>query len=259
MDYRVHLKQFDGPLDLLLHLIEKAEVDIQDIFVSEITTQYLEYMKELDTIDMDTASEFLTIAAQLVFMKSKTLLPKNNSEEDTEQEDTEESLIRRLREYKMYKQLSSVLSELMEENKAILSRPPDEFKLPAPDITWIGSTAEALFSALNDLLSRAAQEEVVHPLHRISADRYTVRSQARLIRSTLTRLNRVPFISFFDEDAEKLEVVVTFMAMLEMASWGEISFEQTGPYKELYLQAKCLIDEDKAEDGLYSDEVEGNG
>lgn len=93
MAYEVNLKEFQGPLDLLLHLIEQAEVDIKDIFISEITAQYLEYMGQIDTLDMDTASEFLTMAATLVYIKSRSLLPKP-PKENTEEEDPADALIR---------------------------------------------------------------------------------------------------------------------------------------------------------------------
>ena len=96
MAYEVHLKEFDGPLDLLLHLIEQAKVDIKDIFVSEITNRYLSLMEELDELDMDTASEFLTMAATLVYIKSRSLLPKPPKEAE-EEEDPEEALVRRLK------------------------------------------------------------------------------------------------------------------------------------------------------------------
>ena len=97
MAYEVNLKEFQGPLDLLLHLIEQAEVDIKDIFISEITAQYLEYMGQIDTLDMDTASEFLTMAATLVYIKSRSLLPKP-PKENTEEEDPADALIRQLRD-----------------------------------------------------------------------------------------------------------------------------------------------------------------
>lgn len=100
MAYEVHLKEFDGPLDLLLHLIEQAKVDIKDIFISEITNQYLSLMEELDELDMDTASEFLTMAATLVYIKSRSLLPKPPKEAE-EEEDPEEALVRQLKEYKL--------------------------------------------------------------------------------------------------------------------------------------------------------------
>ena len=100
MAYRVHIRQFDGPLDLLLHLIGRAEIDIADIFVSEITQQYLSYMDQLDEVDMDTASDFLAMAATLLYIKSRHLLPRPPREEaEDAQEDPEQALIRQLREY----------------------------------------------------------------------------------------------------------------------------------------------------------------
>ena len=112
MEYRVHLKQFDGPLDLLIHLIEKAEVDIKDIFVSEITSEFLSYMTELDELDMEQASEFLTVAATLVYAKSRSLFPPvlKETDGDETEEDPGEALIRQLREYKAFKEAAKTMS-----------------------------------------------------------------------------------------------------------------------------------------------------
>ena len=96
MDYKIHLRQFEGPLDLLLHLTERAEIDIKDIFVSEITSQYLRYMDEIDDLDMDVASEFLATAATLLYIKSKTLLPRPPAAANDEDDDTEAEFIIRL-------------------------------------------------------------------------------------------------------------------------------------------------------------------
>ena len=101
-EYRVKLKQFEGPMDLLLHLIERSEVDIADIFISEITSQYLLYMDEIDELDMERASAFLTMAATLVYIKSRSLLPKVKAEEEDGEICTEEMLIQRLQEYKLF-------------------------------------------------------------------------------------------------------------------------------------------------------------
>ena len=129
MAYEVHLKEFDGPLDLLLHLIEQAKVDIKDIFISEITNQYLSLMEELDELDMDTASEFLTMAATLVYIKSRSLLPKPPKEAE-EEEDPEETLVRQLKEYKLFKQAGEKLNELSAGMRGVFSRLPEEFALP---------------------------------------------------------------------------------------------------------------------------------
>ena len=128
--YRVHIQDFDGPLDLLLHLIEKAEVNIEDIFVSEITAEYLEYMQDLTEDELDAASDFLTVAAQLVYLKSRHLLPRPAPLEEDEEEDPEEAFIRRLKEYKIYKAAGEELSELYEQARLRFSRLPEE--LPPP-------------------------------------------------------------------------------------------------------------------------------
>ena len=111
MTYEVHLDRFDGPLDLLLHLIEQAKVDIKDVFLSGITNEYLLLMRELDELDMDTASEFLSVAATLVYIKSRSLLPRPPREADGE-EDPEEALVRQLRDYKRFKEAGEELSRL---------------------------------------------------------------------------------------------------------------------------------------------------
>ncbi len=124
MAYYVHLQQFDGPMDLLLYLVEKYELDIQDIFVSEITGQYLEYMNEIDTLDMDKASEFLAMAATLIYIKSRHLLPRTPQEETEEAEDEETKLIRQLREYKLFKEAGEELRTLEARAKNVFTRLP---------------------------------------------------------------------------------------------------------------------------------------
>lgn len=138
MEYRVHLKQFDGPLDLLIHLIEKAEVDIKDIFVSEITSEFLSYMTELDELDMEQASEFLTVAATLVYAKSRSLFPPVLKETDGDEtvEDPGEALIRQLREYKAFKEAAKTMRELAHEAYGMRTKPPEEFPLPPKEIIF---------------------------------------------------------------------------------------------------------------------------
>ena len=111
-NYRFKLENFEGPLDLLLHLIKGAKMDIMDVKLSEITEQYLEYMQDLSEIDMDRASEFITVAATLLEIKSKHLIPAENIEEDMEEEDSEALLLRRLKEYEIFKQIGQDLRQI---------------------------------------------------------------------------------------------------------------------------------------------------
>ena len=156
MEYRVHLSQFSGPLDLLLHLVEKAEVDIKDIFVSEITSEFLEYLKEIDELDMEQASSFLTVAATLVYMKSRSLFPPAPKEEE-EEEDPGELLIRQLREYKTFKEASETMRELAHEAARMHSKLPEEFPVPPAEIILKDTTTQKLFEAMLSALPKVAR------------------------------------------------------------------------------------------------------
>ena len=159
MPYIVSLKQFDGPLDLLLTLITSAKLDIQDIFVSEITEQYLESMKLVDELDMDSASEFLQMAATLLEIKSRAMLPKPPKPEEEGALSPEEELIRQLTEYKQFKEISARMHQLEEEARALLTKLPEEYPLPPPNIEITGLTLEKLAKAFRRVLDRAEAAE----------------------------------------------------------------------------------------------------
>ena len=252
MAYEVHLQQFDGPLDLLLHLIEQAQVDIKDIFISEITAQYLAYMDEVEELDMDTASEFITMAATLVYIKSRSLLPRP-PRDDAEEEDPEAMLIRQLREYKTFKEAGEQLDMLFEKARGIFTKLPEEFVLPPQEITLGEASADELSAAFLELLmkERLTAEDVVK-VHEISADRFTVREQLKRIRTVLKDSGRILFDELFAEKPAKMEMIVTFMALLDMITRREIILRQKTPYAPITIIANELIDED--DDIEYMDE-----
>ena len=136
--YYVSLKQFEGPLDLLLHLITRAKVDIKDIFVSEITEQYLASMGSVDELDMDTASEFLTMAATLLEIKSCALLPRPPETAEDGEETPEQTLIRRLEEYKLYKESAGRMKEFEQAAMQVFSKLPEEYPLPPQPVELTG-------------------------------------------------------------------------------------------------------------------------
>ncbi|MEA5059314.1 MAG: segregation/condensation protein A [Candidatus Pelethousia sp.] len=250
--YEVHLKQFEGPLDLLLHLIEQAEVDIKDIFISEITAQYLEYMAHLDGMDMDMASEFLTMATTLVYIKSRSLLPRPPKEEG-EEEDPAEVLIRQLREYKAMKEASIHLENLLHEARGAFTKLPEEFLLPPKEVIWEESSPAGLLTAFLELLSRR-EDERAHAIssHEVQADIYTVRTQLVKIRSLLQGRERIDFRDLFASGTSKLEMIVTFMALLDMLTRGEVRLKQSGPYEPIaILPGDILLDDENFE---YMDE-----
>ena len=253
MAYQVQLSQFEGPLDLLLHLIEQAEVDVKDIFVSEITAQYLSYMDQVDELNMDTASEFLTMAATLLYIKSRQLLPRPPREDEAE-EDPETLLIRQLREYKAFKEASEQLRALFDSAQDIHTRLPEDVPLPPKEVALDGATMDGLFSAFLAMLERKKDEPEHILSQHVRPDAYTVRSQTGRIRSILQKKSAVRFEELFEEHAGKMEIIVTFMALLEMIARGEILLRQNAPFAPIRISAdKLLLDDDTYE---YMDEAE---
>ena len=253
MTYSVRLKQFEGPLDLLLHLIEQAQLDVKDIFVSEITAQYLSYMDQADELDMDTASEFLTMAATLLYIKSRQLLPRPPKVEEPEV-DPETLLIRQLREYKAYKEASEQLRALLDAARQSRTRLPEDVPLPPKEVALDGASMDALFGAFLILLERrSAGTERVESQH-VSPDRFTVRTQTGRIRAILLERPAVTFEDLFEAHAGKTEIIVTFMALLEMIARGEILLKQKSPFAPIRISAdRLLLDDDTYE---YMDETE---
>ena len=244
MEYRVHLSQFSGPLDLLLHLVEKAEVDIKDIFVSEITSEFLEYLKEIDELDMEQASSFLTVAATLVYMKSRSLFPPAPKEEE-EEEDPGELLIRQLREYKTFKEASETMRELAHEAARMHSKLPEEFPVPPAEIILKDTTTQKLFEAMLSALNRGEEPEKRETLHEVTADAFTIRSCSRRVRDVLRSNNGKTCFEELTEGSSKMEIIVTFMALLEMISCGEIRLSQERYCGRIDIYALKLIRDDE--------------
>ena len=197
--YRVHIQDFDGPLDLLLHLIEKAEVNIEDIFVSEITAEYLSYIEELTEDELDAASDFLTVAAQLVYLKSRHLLPRPAPLEEGEEEDPEEAFIRRLKEYKIYKAAGEELSELYAQARLRFTRLPEELPPPKEEADLDDATAQGLLKAFLQALAGAREPEEKTREHRVRQDTYTVRERSGLIRKKLLEKQHLSFRELLSE------------------------------------------------------------
>lgn len=248
MAYEVSISQFNGPLDLLLHLIEEAEIDIKDIFVSEITSQYLAYVEHLDGLDMDKVTEFLTMAATLLYIKSRQLLPRPPKEE-VEEEDPELVLIRQLREYKAFKEAADGLRTMFDETQADLTRLPEDVPLPPKNVELEGASMDGLYDAFLALLARAEAnkpDEEKKSLHNVRPDTYTVRDRIGHIRSKLTERETVDFSELFEADVSRMEMIVTFMALLEMINHGEITLRQSAPFAPIRIRAGRLSDDDEA-------------
>ena len=238
MAYIVSLKEFDGPLDLLLTLISNAKIDIQDIFVSQITEQYLETMSLVDELDMDSASEFLQMAATLLEIKSRAMLPKPPKPEDPDELSPEEALIRQLEEYRQFKEVSSRMKQLEEEARALLTKLPEEYPLPPPTLEITGLTLEKLIKAYQKVLERAKRAEADDRMasREIRRDTFTVAGcMARISRSV--RRGGCRFSDLFGEDFTRQEVVTMFLALLELIKLNRLHVSQSSPYEDILLIA----------------------
>ena len=250
--YQVSISQFEGPLDLLLHLIQRAELNIEDIFLSQITAQYLAYMERLDELNMDRASEFLTVAAQLVLVKSRQLLPR--SPQITEEEDPEITLVRQLREYQRIKEAGEKMGELLALAQKTHTRLPAEFPLPPQEFELEGATLQGLMDAFAELLARRNETPQPQPVQRVRPDAFTVRDRVARIKERLKAGESLRFDELFDEDATRLETVVTFLALLELLTRGEIRVTQRGPFRPIHIRATEGAGEDDLE-YTYLDEM----
>ncbi len=254
MEYRVTLAQFEGPLDLLLHLIEKAELNIEEIALSAITSEYLSLTADLSSLDMDKASEFLVVAAQLLLIKSRRLLPRPPVEEPDE-EDPEQMLLEQLRLYKLFRAAGQDLKLLLDEADKQYTRLPEDVLLPPQRVELENATLDGLYTAFLEMLERAPEtESEKDPAHHVRPDAYTVRDRAAYIREKLRGGVSVRFDELFAPGASRLERVVVFMALLELLCRGEVRLSQSATFAPIRVSSRELSDDDDTT--VYMDEVE---
>lgn len=229
----VQLKQFDGPLDLLLYLVGKAKVDIRDIFVSEITEQYVLSVQSAPDLDMDSASEFIALAATLIEIKSRAILPNPPREDE---EDSQQALIRRLEEYQLFKAISASLARMEAEAARCFPKLPEEFPLPPQTFEWEGLSLDALMEALKGVLARRERTPATAAvqLRDIRRDGYTVPACVSLILRRLRR-GEVRFTELFSDDPGREEVVTLFLAMLELLRLGKAHMAQARAFGDIAL------------------------
>lgn len=227
---RFKLDNFEGPLDLLLHLIKDAKLDIMTVKLSEITEQYLEYMQDLDSIDMDRASEFITVAATLIEIKSKHLLPVE-TDDQLEEEDSETLLLQRLKEYELFKETGARLREIEDINKMYRApgKETEKVKVIIKDMVL-----DKLLDAFAGLLARAeARGKEKEEPKKIVKDRFTVAEKIVSIRGYAREHKRFPFDDLFTTDMTKSEMINVFLALLELLKLQNVRVEQTGIFQQI--------------------------
>lgn len=238
MDYTVTIDNFEGPLDLLLHLIKQSDIDIADISILEITKQYLSYIEAQEKMNLNIASEYLVMAATLIEMKSSILLPRRKQDEEDEyEEDPRETFIQRLIEYKKYKEMTKSFKELEKLRNAVYTKSPEDLKeYQEQDYSYDGDVKlDDLLKAFQNFLDRKNLEKPLNT--KITKKELSVSKRSGEIRNLLKYKKRVDFDELFDI-YNKEYVVVTFLSILDLAKKQELNINQDNNFSKIYLVAK---------------------
>jgi len=242
MNYEVSLEQFEGPLDLLLHLIKEANISIYDINIEDITKQYLDYIQKVEELNLSIASEYLVMAAELIEMKSRLLLPKK--EVDTEEDETNDrdNLINRLIEYQKYKDITSKFKNLEKERTYIHTKNPTKIdidnKVHIDDSNKMD--VNLLIEAFQKYLERKKEEKPLNTT--VTKKEMSVHDRCIKIRSILKEKNKVTFDELFDT-INIPYVVVTFLSILEMVKKEEIELIQQNNFDNIIIGLRGVFDE----------------
>lgn len=233
-EYKVKLEVFEGPLDLLLYLIKKDEVDIYDISIERITSQYLEFMEAFKTLDLDVAGEFVVMAANLIYIKSRSLLPASVQppEEEVEEDDPRWDLIRQLVEYKKFKDAAAQLGEREALQSSLYQRLPDATEAQ-PERPLGEVSVFDLIHAFNNVLKRINQQE---NLREIFEENFTVSDKIDLIMKLTASGVPLKFTELFASAASRSEIVVTFLALLELIRLKQLKCAQDEPFGEIEVR-----------------------
>ncbi len=246
MAISVKLEVFEGPLDLLLHLIDKNKIDIYDIPIVEITEQYLDYIRQMETEDMNVMSEFLVMAATLLDIKCRMLLPKEVNEEG-EEEDPRAELVQRLLEYKMYKFMSYELKDRQVDAGRFFFR---EKKLPAEvenyrqPIDYEELIGEMNLQKLQDIFQSIVKrkEDKIDPIRsnygNIEKDEIDIDKKTAYVENYILSHKRTSFKELLEKQHSKMEVIVTFLVILEMMKVGKIDIEQEEIFDDIIIHVK---------------------
>ena len=233
MEYNITISEFSGPLDLLLHLIKQSDIDIYDIKIEEITQQYLDYIKKMEELNLNIASSYLIMAAELIEIKSSMLLPKPEMTEDDFEDDPKNELIKRLIEYKNYKEVIDKFQELETDRQQYYTKQPSELneletnnKLP-DDINLTD-----LLSAFENFLNR---KEITKPLNtKITTKEYSISQRTQEIKNILKQKKKISFSELFEIKSKNF-IVVTFFSILVLASKNEVNIIQEKNFEDILL------------------------
>ena len=237
MEMLFTLEDFEGPLDLLLHLIKEKKMDLLNLKIEIIIDEYLKFIDKMEEMNLDIASSYLIMASELIEMKSKLLIPRVEDEEEEEEIDPKEELVNRLIEYQKYKELTEDFKELEYERKQIFTRLPENLKEYSDTNTIVNNsdiTLEDLLNAFQKFLERKKLEQPLHT--KITKKEMSIEERSVSIRNILKTKKKVNFLELFDV-LNKEYVIVTFLAILEMARKNELRISQESEYGDITCEA----------------------
>ncbi len=238
--YQVELTGFQGPMDLLLHLIDKEQVDVYDIPISLITDQFIQHIEVMHTVSLDKAGEFIAMAATLMVIKMKMLMPNHLADEDEDEEDPRAELVRKLLEYKRFKEAAEALQKQELTRQQYHLR---QTRFPFSDDLDLEPKLRIemfdLLSALAGIFDRVQAK----PIHEVEREPFTVDEKMSLIEEKVGSGGTVTFEELFSEDNIKMEVIVTFIAILEMVKRGRLQFMQTEVMGPIWIQHPGVNDD----------------
>ena len=234
-DYKVKLEIFEGPLDLLLYLIKRDEIDIYDISIERITRQYLEYLQTFKELNVDLAGEFVVMAANLIYLKSRSLLPVDQQppDEEAEEDDPRWDLIRQLIEYKKFKEAAAQLHVRELEQERIFSRDGGSAATIAAAPLRLGEVG--IFQLINAFQNVIKRVETREDLREIFGEHFTVSDKIEIILRRVAGDVRLRFSDLFGTIASRVEIVVTFLALLELIRLKQVRATQANPFGEIEI------------------------
>ena len=235
--YKIKIENFEGPLDLLCHLIDKNKMDIREIKISEITEQYIQYLNEMEKMNLEIASEFLIMASTLLYLKSKSLLPA--TQEDDEKELTEEALLRRIIEYKKYKEITKKFKEAVEENAQRFFKLPEDIELPKQKLE-VNYSKEVIPNIYKQIVEKNEQKQNQNAknIQKIAiTDTYTVESKVKVMFKELLHNKHFVFNKLFStRKCNKQEVVTAFTGLLELSRRSKVLTEQAEIFGDITVE-----------------------
>ncbi len=233
-EYKVRLEIFEGPLDLLLYLIKRDELDIYDISLERITQQYLEYLQAFKELNIDVAGEFVVMAANLIYLKSRSLLPVDQQppEEDVEEDDPRWDLIRQLIEYKKFKEAAGQLQVRELEQERIFARIGDG---SAPEVAPLHLGEVGIFQLINAFQNVLKRIDAKEDLREMFGENFTVSDKIEQILQSMAGGKPIRFSDLFARMASRVEIVVTFLALLELIRLKQVRAIQADPFQEIEI------------------------